>query len=229
MFQAAKVNGSGYCGPTSLSAVTGVGTKEIAQTVRHYYPSIKRVCGLENMVLTKVLDHFGVKNRHKSCRGTLRSWVEDYRRPNTAYIVHVSSHYLVVYNDQVVCTQFGGKVGLLADSNYLRCRVSGFWMIESDPKKGVEIPVSEVVKRSSFKRKVIKICEKYDISFDDWEYRRSQGVSVIWMFLPQEMIKKHFGKQDPWYDDHHFDNYEECWDRLQEVLKVVEKQECSRV
>ena len=134
MFKAAVRNGNRYCGPVSLSAVTGIGTKEIAQTVRHYYPSIKRVCGLEDIVLTTVLDHFGVKYTTNSCNGTLRSWVENYRRPNIPYIVMTSSHYLVVYNDQVVCTQFGGKIALLADSKYLRCRVHRYWLIKSNPK-----------------------------------------------------------------------------------------------
>ncbi len=226
MFQAALRNGCRYCGPTSLSAVTGIGTKEIAQTVRHYYPAIKRVRGLHTVGLTKILDHFGVQYKTKPCKGSLRTWVEDYRRANTPYIVHVSNHYLVVYNNQVVCTQFGGEIGPLTKSKYLRCRVHRYWMIESDPKKGVEIPAAKVEKRlsvrSSFRRKVTNICDKYDIAFEDWDYLDSKGEMSIWMYLPDEMIEKCFGGADPWHEEHYFDSYEECWNRLQEVLKVVE-------
>lgn len=160
MFQAAKVNGSRYCGLVSLSAVTGLGTKEIAQTVRYYFPFMKRVRGMSGMALGTVMQHFGVKNRYENCSGTLKNWVENHLRPNTVYIVLVTSHALVVYNDKVVCTQFHGKVGLLSESIHLRRKVKGVYTIESDPKKEIKIPAAPSNWKITLSTYMVKVAKK---------------------------------------------------------------------
>lgn len=220
MFQPAIRNGNRYCGPTSLSCVTGKPTKEIAAIIRHYFPRIKRVVGTPSTAITKVLQHYQVKASFRCLSGTFRSWIANWQRKDTTYILWVSNHYLVVRNNQVVCTQFRGQIGDINLSKYLRCRVSGHWVIESEPKEPIaDIPKPDKVSRGvCFKRQTKKLCEKLDVEIDPCNNPRE---TTIWMYLSDEIIQKHFGGDDPWCDEHYFDSYEDCYNALKKIEKVV--------
>lgn len=150
MFKQAKVDGTRYCGPVSLSAVTGAGTKEISKVIREYYPEVKRVCGVCDLWVSSVLIHYGVKARWSEASCTLKTWSADWQRRGATYMVSTSDHLLVIRDDKVICTQFGGKIADLAKSRYWnsRTRVRGFWLIESGPAlpKAAQLSSSSPVK-----------------------------------------------------------------------------------
>lgn len=226
MFRAADINGSKYCGPTSLSCVSGIGTKEICKIVRHLDSRRKRIRGMYNREMEKVLDYLNIGWKllnFKKC--TLSNWVEGYRRTGATYILNVSRHYLVLKDDKVVCTQFKGEIGELKNSKYLRCRVNKVWMVLSEPSGVVNIPEPAVVeKRASYRGKkklAVELCEKYGIDMDDADYIDSKGERSIWVYLPDKWIDECFGGEDPWDDDHYACDYEEVVEKIQDLQTLL--------
>lgn len=217
MFQNALVNGSKYCGPTSISCVTGVGTKEICKVVRDKFPWRKQVKGLFNKELLVTLDHFGVKYQQiKMTCCTLRNWVDGYMRKGTTYILNLTGHYVVVSGDEIVCTQFKGQRTPLSNSKYLRTQVLKAWMITSEPKASAIPSTKRVV--DPIKQKLKALCKEHDIELDDRDYRRSKGERMLWVYLSEEMINSRFGGVDPWEEDHTAADYEEALGKAEEVL-----------
>lgn len=225
MFQPAKINGSKYCGPTVLSAVTGIGTKELCQIIRFLNPNRKMVKGMYNNEISEVLQYckisFSFKNYSKI---NLRNWIKGYQRKDVTYIINVSSHYLVIRNYQVICTQFKGAINHVSKSRYLGCQVKRTWIIYNDPGV-VTIPTPTINTRTNLtlRRKITKICETHNIDFDDEEHRNSKGELSIWMYLPDEILKEYFGGEDPWYNEHTAYDYDEAWDKIELVMKRMEE------
>jgi hypothetical protein len=227
MFQPARINGSKYCGPTSLSAVTGIGTKELCQIIRHINPKRKMVKGLNNTDLEKTLRYCGI-NWDRRCyeKITLGNWNKINKQPDAVYIIQVSNHYLVIKNGYVICTQFGGRIESLCLSKYLKCQVHSTWQILTDPSTCIDIP--NVTKNKRYRCKLIKFCELHDIEFDDHDHKQTKGEVSIWMFLPDNIIKDYFDGKDPWDDDHYACDYEEAWDKIQEVMKSMQEVDNSK-
>lgn len=220
MFRNAKVNGSRYCGPVVLSAVTGIGTKELGVLIRAKNRQIKAVKGIWNSDLLGVLDHFSVRytpapRSFKPC--VFRTWLQDYRAKDKTYIVCLTDHYVAVRNDDIICTQFGGKITPIASSKHLGKRVKQYWVIDSGPKKA-EIPVLRPnVAKSSVKRRVLLLCRQHGISIEHNEHDRDDDLS-IWMYLPDELIDNEFNGNDPWDDEHYFYSYDEALERIEKIF-----------
>lgn len=222
MFQDAYVNGSTYCGPTSLSAVTGVGTKELCAIIRSKFPYIKVVKGVSVDTMISMLDHFGLEytkpsKAFKPCN--LRTWLRDYRARDTTYILNLTGHYVVVRNDEIICTQFNGKITPICQSKYLGTRVKRYYVIESEPKE-VIIPVAR--RKSQYrtdKTKVLNLCKANGIEIDHEEHDRDSDLA-IWMWLPDRIINDKFGGVDPWDGDHVCYDYPDALCRLKDVLNL---------
>ena len=220
MFVNATIDGTGYCGPTVLSAITGIGTSYISRIARQ---DTKRRCikGMSNKQLEKVLNFFSIKFEKKTCKGTVNQWVYDYRRRDVTYILNVTNHYIAIRNDQVICTQFKGVITPLSGSKYLRTQVKAFWIIESEPKK-VKLPEPPKPKRKTSppeKKKVLALCEEHNvqIDFDDFDH----DGSPIWLYLSDDAIKEKFDGVDPWDDNHYAYDYEEALEKLTDLFMEV--------
>lgn len=222
MFQPAKINGSKYCGPTVLSAVTGIGTKELCQIIRFINPNRKMVKGLSNHDLSETLKYCGVNTQDSYPRKiNLRNWIKLNKKPDITYIINVSNHYLVIKNGYVICTQFGGRIESLCRSKYLGCQVHRVWQILTEPSKVITIPQPKVNRKQ--RHKIVKFCKLHNIDFDDEEHRNSKGELSIWMYLPDEILKEYFGGEDPWYNEHTAYDYDEAWDKIELVMKRMEE------
>lgn len=218
MFVDAKVCGNGYCGPTSISAVTGLKTSDIAAVLRKLNQNRIRVRGINDYELLMALNHFGVKysrckNYKKMCN--LRNWISGYMGRDKTYILRLTGHYIVVRNGKVVCTQFRGKITDISKSKYLGSRVKRFWEIESEPSRSIVIPVS---KRNNniTKRKVLRLAKLHDIEIEHYEHDRYD--MSIWMFLPDDLIINQFSGVDPWEEQHYFYDYEEALEAIQKIF-----------
>jgi hypothetical protein len=218
MFVDAKVCGNGYCGPTSISAVTGLKTSDIAAVLRKLNQNRIRVRGINDYELLMALNYFGVKysrckNYKKMCN--LRNWISGYMGRDKTYILRLTGHYIVVRNGKVVCTQFRGKITDISKSKYLGSRVKRFWEIESEPSRSIVIPVS---KRNNniTKRKVLRLAKLHDIEIEHYEHDRYD--MSIWMFLPDDLIINQFSGVDPWEEQHYFYDYEEALEAIQKIF-----------
>lgn len=220
MFVDAKVCGNGYCGPTSISAVTGLKTGDITVVLRKLNRNRIRVRGINDYELLMALNYFGVKysrckNYKKMCN--LRNWISDYMGRDKTYILRLTGHYIVVRNGKVVCTQFRGKITDISKSKYLGSRVKRFWEIESEPSRSIVIPVSERNERKyNIKRKVLRLAKLHDIEIEHYEHDRYD--MSIWMFLPDHLIQDQFSGVDPWEDAHCFCCYEEALEAIEKIF-----------
>lgn len=141
---------SRYCGPTSLSAITGKGTLELCKRLRKI-TGRDAIKGLWNFEMLKLLESLGYKcelvyaavggsrkswlasNRKPTAPNglpmTLKKWHEENARGREVYLVQVAHHYVVIHNGQIVCTSNGGRLGPVSTNKYLRCQVKKVWKV----------------------------------------------------------------------------------------------------
>lgn len=133
---------SKYCGPTSLSAITGHGTAMICGWVRRRtgQPYVKGMTtnlavhylkekGYEVELVWKQTK-FGIG--WKTSEGTsitLKRFIEFHARKRDVYLINVTGHFLVLHGGKVVCTSTGGTIQPAESSRYLRCRVKNAWRV----------------------------------------------------------------------------------------------------
>lgn len=125
MFQPAIYTGSKYCGPTSISCLTGHPTGYVCEKIRARFPNYKRIRGLHPNALLWYLRDIAkltvIGNHDKSTEwGTLNTWRALYQKRDVVYLIIVSNHYIVLKNNEVCCTQFKGKIESIEKSKYLR-------------------------------------------------------------------------------------------------------------
>ena len=134
---------SRYCGPTSLSAITGHGTAKITRWVRRRTGQ-QYVKGMTSKLAVEYLKANGYEvelawEQTKWGLGwppgtdglaiTLRRFIEYHARPRDVYLVNVTGHFLVLHAGQIVCTSSGGRPIPASSSNYNRCRVKKAWRV----------------------------------------------------------------------------------------------------
>ena len=226
MFANAIVDGNKYCGSTSLSCISGVGTKDISKVIRHYYPYRKLIKGVYTYEFEKVLQHFQISYEKEKVKGdcTLASWIKYFQKRNCVYVLLIKKHYLVIKNDKVVCTQFSGKIGLLEESKHLKTKVLYVYTIKSNPANvNIPVKVKTPVTHKVTWRKVENICKRYNIDFSFTGDEKDGGTG--WCFLSKEFIQKYYDGCDPWDDEHFFYTPEECLKQIQKdvIDKINEK------
>lgn len=220
MFQSAKITGTRYCGPTALSAVSGLGTLEISRIIRDKYEHQKYVKGLYASQLQCVLTQLKIRHVKTSYDFplTLRRWREERQRPDATYIVWVTGHFLTVKDNRIVCTQNGGVEFDFDDSKYLRCRVMATFEICSEPTIEDDLILKTRRKVDPCYAKFRSLAKRFHVDVE-----RSE-TGTIWFYLPEHLIDSEFGGDDPLDNQHYGYNYQECYATLLEAVQpLIEK------
>lgn len=136
--QAIRDGGSNYCGPTSLSAITGVGTKSITRIIQKVRNNNRKVTGIAVIEAMALMKAMGVQSNliHQPSGAKaprLSSWLTRNKKKGMTYLIVVTGHMLVVRDNEVVCTQFGGMAGPLSASKSLFKNVKFVWEILNPP------------------------------------------------------------------------------------------------
>lgn len=135
--QAILDGGSSYCGPTSLSAISGVGTKTITRMIQETRRNTRKVTGIAVIEAMAMMKKLKIKNELiynkavSKSKYNLASWVAKNGKSGVTYLVVVTGHMLVVRDRRVVCTQWKGMEGNLAESKSLFKMVKFVWKIEN--------------------------------------------------------------------------------------------------
>ena len=223
MFADAIIDGSSYCGPVSLSCVTGIGTKSISKIVKSYYPNRYSIKGMYEHELKKVLIHLNIKYTTNKANCNLLAWTKYFQKPNKVYILQLADHYLVIKDDKIVCTQFDGKIMPLTESNYIKCQVKNYYEIKSKPKN-VIIPKSEYEDMQTEKRafhaywkKAKALCKKYDI-----EIVLEPVDERVWCYLSENFIENYYAGEDPWDGEH-------CFYEPDTLIKTIHKDVIDKI
>lgn len=139
---------SRYCGPTTLSAITGKGTAEICRSLRTMFArdSIK---GMHNFEMLEYLKQVGysVELVYQAVGGsaagwagrvveapsglpmTFKKWHRENARSRDVYLVQVTKHYVALHNGQVVCTSNNGRICSIDEYRLGRKQVKKVWRV----------------------------------------------------------------------------------------------------
>jgi hypothetical protein len=219
MFQAAKVNGSKFCGPTSLSALTGIGTKEICRAIRKM-AGLSCVKGLKVGTAVNFLRRFGMSVKPAPAGGSLAAWCSEWACSAAVHLVMPGHHYVVINGKQIICTQFQGQIADLAQSQYLRCRVKLAWEVGGtfDAKGFADYirdnKVESTIGEGVFKRQLNKMAKRYGVEIDE-----DRGLDYVWVYWPDLMIASTFQGVDPFEGKHFFDSYRSALEAVTDVIK----------
>lgn len=139
IYDAKYDGGSRFCGPTSLSVLTGLGTEFITKKLNSKLKR-KRIKGVPTWIMWEFLKYTGLKNKvvydkvKSKDRYTLRSFIDKCTKPNTNYLIVLTKHYIVYRDGKVYCTQFKGQGKDFQESKFLRCRVESVHIISGKIK-----------------------------------------------------------------------------------------------
>lgn len=125
------IDGSGYCGPVCLSALTGIGTKQIASVLRAEF-SIRAVRGvtLEQMAWFIKAAGYQLALRRPKC-----STIEEMAQVcDGVFLVGLKNHWMLLNSHLIVCTEFRG-VGAVANSKYRQAHIEMTFEIQGELSK----------------------------------------------------------------------------------------------
>ena len=132
---------SHYCGPTSLSAITGLGTGTITKIVRKMRRKNGRaqaVKGMWNDEMLHVLKLLKYKAeivfrywevKSGEGRATFAKWADYHADGTSVYLVQLTGHYVVYHAGRVVCTSKNGRLHPVAENRHLRKLVKRAWRV----------------------------------------------------------------------------------------------------
>ena len=127
-FAPAIVDGSGYCGPTCLSALTGIGTRQIASGLRSQF-ALRAVRGLTIDQMKWFIEAAGYQF---AATNVTPSTIDSGRAGEGVYLVELENHWLLWHGREVICTEFAGRVSDLSDSKYRHDRVVATYEITGE-------------------------------------------------------------------------------------------------
>jgi hypothetical protein len=136
-----RADGNRYCGPSVISAVTGMTTGEAARLIRHV-GGRKSVKGSYTSEVTNALAMCGIKSTYKSfdlklsrSKGpTLAAWLRHTVKERTAkrvFLIVAGHHFQLVQGRRYVCGIVGEPVSVRHKRVKRRARVSNVYELSS--------------------------------------------------------------------------------------------------
>jgi len=132
---------SHYCGPTSLSAITGLGTWPVTGIVRRLRSRNGNAAGVKGMYnsemlhVLKLLKYKAEKTfslwseENAGKRVTFAKWADYHADGTSIYLVQITGHYLVYQAGRVTCTSKNGRLHPLSENRHLRKFVKNAWRV----------------------------------------------------------------------------------------------------
>lgn len=216
-------NGSTYCWPTTMSSLTGLGTKELGLLIRNKFDHIRQIKTMYSSDAMSLLEDFGIKYHYCTIGAGLRfgRFAEKNMDPHHTYVIIVKEHVFLFKNGKVCCTSTGGKV-VKWDEKFTYNRhvletvlqIKGGFQSERAAKH-VEMLKGEKRVLQSAKRTCLQIAATHGLDID----ARDLPDGHIWCYFPEELIASKFDGEDPFDDAHCFCNWDELLSSLREVFK----------
>lgn len=225
--------GNRFCGPSAISAVTGITTDEAAQLIRSV-SGRRMVTGTGDFEIQQALARCGISMRmvqHASvARGpTLAAWLKDSRALRTAdrvFLVVAGNHWQVVSGRRYVCGITKDVVGF--DHPKVKRRAKVTTVYELTAPKGVTLPTKlmakpgptqEQLEDRSLRRKAMALAERHGVHVSVDNERRTDLYPLIWVYGP-DYFDEHEG-DDPYDGDHMAYSWAEVYERVQTYVEAM--------
>jgi hypothetical protein len=193
-------NGNKFCGPSILSALAGIGTREAAAVVRAATGTDKAVRGTHSGEIRAALAVLGFSMNPLPLHDkvSLRQWVERFpQSAQSTFLVVAGRHWILLQGTQTVCGMTIEPVQVDAHP-HARRRLTSVYTItqvaEIDPASIVPKRARESKGDAAARRKAKELAAKYGI-----EIERDLGNLIVWP--PSDVSEE----EDPYAGDHYCD------------------------
>lgn len=226
-----SVNHSGprsnrYCGPSALSAITGLSTGDTAALLRKV--SGKRsIKGTHTSHMRSALLQLGYSMHTwfdydglpAKGRPTLLQWAKKRAPGGDVYLLSVGYHWALVQGRRYVCGMVGKTVSL-KESPKKRARVRAAWRIVREGNVKLSAVIPQVVRKVDTDRKprteAKALAAQYEIEIDDGD--RATG-GTFWVYPPARVDGRLF--PDPRADEHYAYEWAEVLDMVKEYVEAI--------
>ncbi len=219
-----------YCGPSALSALTGLSTGDTAALLRKV--SGKRsIKGTHTRHMKVALEWLGYRTgcdfdyEHLPARGrpTLLRWAKGRPDKSATYLLSVGHHWAVVQGRRYVCGIIGSIVPI-KESPKKRAKVKAAWRIT----RHIEVNLKSVIPPApvrppdvyrSDRQQAKALAAKWGIDLDIG----TPSPDCIWVSPPTPLCDED-GEMpgDPYHDEHYHYDYQSAKEAIETYAKLVE-------
>lgn len=219
---AVNQNGNKYCGPSAISAIAGIGTKEAAAVIR-LASNKSHIKGTSSGEVLRALHKLGFSMVKKSFeRANMQNWARVTARGKDVYLIAAGNHWVLVQGRYAICgktknlvavTEHPSARSFIKDA-YLICKIKNV-----DAQTVIPVQPKVEATEGSARRKAMALAAKYGIQ----AYRDKELDSKpLWVGPPEGMFEGEDEEKDPFYGDHYVYEWVEALERVEEYVKVVE-------
>lgn len=212
-----------YCGPSVISAVTGLTTGEAARLLRHV-TGLKSIKGTHPHEIRKALDECGVRMIRQAGvpEMTLAAWFKRPRESGAVYLVEAGNHWQAVRGLRFVDGIARAVVPFDHPAVKRRARVTAVWKLEArgkilKPAAAIKPKVKPAVDREAKAAKEFRRLAKLHNA--DWEghpTRDTGGPFMVWGLHDFDMDED----VDPYAGDHSPSDWDDALERLKAYVAL---------
>jgi hypothetical protein len=230
-----KGDANQFCGPSAISALTGMSSGEAARLLRHVTRR-KAIKGASTSSVQRALALCGVRQidgwnfRQPT---TLAAWLRSTAgtRGGRIFLIVAGNHFQVVSGNRYVCGRTGAVVGL--DDPKVKRRARMDRVMELDAPSGVTIPAQarkpvatpgerkRVSSAASAARRARKLAAEYGIEID----RHTDLDSRPWWVSHPDLDDT---PDDPHDGDHYVHSWEDVLERVEDYVAALAKADARR-
>lgn len=224
--RAPKNTGNKYCGPSAISAITGIGTAEAATVIRSITGQ-RAVKGTRHSAMEIALYKLGYRTKlvksspDGKTKPTLAQWLKASKEMRTAgriFLVCAGHHYQVISGRRYVCGIVGEVVSVRHEGVKRRARVTKVWEVEKFGEPTFRFPA----KRPNYqaeRAKAVRIAKEIGVELEKHWMNEPGRPPEWWVYAPEELKDS---PADPYEGDHLAFGWDQVLERVlayQEALK----------
>ena len=227
-----KADRNRYCGPSVISAVTGMTTGETARLVRSL-SGVKSVKGTSTRQVRNALRDCNIDMQRysfgmalsRSTGPTLAGWLKQTVKERTAdrvFLIVAGWHWQLVQGRRYVCGIVGDVVSIKDKKIKRRARVAEVYELTMTAAKVVTPPAAKKVKvvdrNAKVRRELKKLTKQYGFAVD---YERDLHGYSVWMSEEAETLAQNLNHN--LRDSHYCEDWDEIGWRIGEMVEFMKE------
>jgi len=227
-----KADKNRYCGPSVISAITGMTTGEAARLVRSL-SGVKSVKGTSTRQVRDALRDCNIDMQRynfgmalsRSTGPTLAAWLRatvKERNADRVFLIVAGWHWQLVQGRRYVCGIVGDVVSIKDKKIKRRARVAEVYELTMTAAKVVTPPAAKKVKvvdhNAKVRRELKKLTNQYGF---DIEYERDSHMYSVWMSEEAETLAQNLDHH--LCDSHYCEDWAEIGSRIGDMVEFMKE------